>query len=113
VVQLPQRRRPRGNMLVLPGEGAPNGMVATRDHRDHLESVALNSTDLAQTTGDGAGQCIAKEHAPAGAAGHRGKGHHHWLNPANKDHRKAKRNAYLDKYGNPVSEGHDASHPYP
>ncbi|MBL8618911.1 MAG: hypothetical protein JNM72_25090 [Deltaproteobacteria bacterium] len=34
----------RGNMLVLPGAGAPNGMVATRDHRDHLESVALNST---------------------------------------------------------------------
>ncbi|MBL8617585.1 MAG: hypothetical protein JNM72_18400, partial [Deltaproteobacteria bacterium] len=50
----------RGNMLVLPGEGAPNGMVATRDHRDHLESVALNSTDSAHYTYDGAGQRIAK-----------------------------------------------------
>jgi RHS repeat-associated protein len=50
----------RGNMLVLPGEGAPNGMVATRDHRDHLESVAGNSTDSAQTTVDDGGQRIAK-----------------------------------------------------
>jgi RHS repeat-associated protein len=50
----------RGVMLVLPGEGAPNGMVATRDHRDHLESVALNSADSAHYTHDGAGQRIAK-----------------------------------------------------
>ncbi|MBL8614269.1 MAG: hypothetical protein JNM72_01550, partial [Deltaproteobacteria bacterium] len=50
----------RGNMRVLPGEGAPNGMAATRDHRDHLESVALNSTDSAHYTYDGAGQRIAK-----------------------------------------------------
>ncbi len=50
----------RGNMLGVPGEGAPNGMEVTRDHRDHLESVALNSTDSAQTTVDGAGQRIAK-----------------------------------------------------
>ncbi|MBL8614694.1 MAG: RHS repeat-associated core domain-containing protein, partial [Deltaproteobacteria bacterium] len=52
-----------GNMLVLPGEGAPNGMVTMRDHRDHLdhlESVALKSTDSAQTTYEGAGQRIAK-----------------------------------------------------
>jgi RHS repeat-associated protein len=50
----------RGNMLVLPGEGAPTGVVATRDHRGHLESVALNSTNTARTTYDGAGQRIAK-----------------------------------------------------
>jgi hypothetical protein len=40
--------------VVLPGEGAPTGMAATRDFRDHLESVALNTTDTARYICDAA-----------------------------------------------------------
>lgn len=87
-----------------PNDLLKQGWVETTDSR-----MAQNS-NRREFTNQVTKLKIAFDKGVATATGHRGRDHYHVYNP---DSRNGKKDMYLDKNGNPVAYGSDASHIYP
>lgn len=113
----PDESEEAGGSQGAPGESAPKGQESLPKNPDELKDRGYDETSHPEAAEKGhrtfenqeTGDKVRFDKGEPGKPGYEGKDHYHRYNPEST----GKSDQYLDKDGNPVARGSDASHILP